>query len=204
VLGLTRDAKAAWKDYYNHHAEEQTDLSGELAAAWSKLEEYAARLALVVHCVRWAADDANLKNPGVVDAASMKAGIELAEWFKAEARRVYALLSESDDDHDQRWLIEWIERKGGSVTAREVQQGHRQYRTAHEAEAALDELAKAGYGQWDDVPPGPKGGRPSRVFRLSTAATSTQPARTRDSESFVDVDSVDTPETQPDDNWGEL
>jgi hypothetical protein len=204
VLGLTRDAKAAWKEYYNHHAEEQTDLTGELSAAWSKLEEYAARLALVIHCVRWAADDANLDTPDAVDAASMKAGIELAQWFKAETRRVYALLSESDDDREQRRLIEWIERKGGAVTAREVQQGHRQYCTAQDAEAALGELAKAGCGQWHDAPPGPKGGRPSSVFRLSTATTSTQPARKRDSEGFVNVDSVDAPETQSDDDWGEL
>jgi hypothetical protein len=204
VLGLTRDAKVAWKGYFNCHAEEQNELSGELSAAWSKLEEYAARLALVIHSARWAADDADLESPDEVDAASMKAGIELAQWFKAEARRVYALLSESDDDREQRRLIEWIERKGGSVTAREVQQGHRQYRTAQDAEAALEELVKAGCGQWHDAPPGPKGGRPSSVFRLSTASTSTQPARTRDSEGFVDVDSVDTPETQPDDDWGQV
>ena len=119
VLGLTRDAKAAWKEYYNHHAEEQTDLSGELSAAWSKLEEYAARLALLIHFVRWAAGDADLESPDAVDAASMKAGIELAQWFKAEARRVYALLSESDDDGEQRRRIEWIERRGGAVTVRE-------------------------------------------------------------------------------------
>jgi hypothetical protein len=49
-----------------------------------------------------------------------------------------------------------------------------------EAEAALEELAKAGCGEWHDAPPGPKGGRPSSVFRLSTASTSTQPAKTRD------------------------
>jgi len=204
VIGLTPDAKAAWRDYFNHHAEEQTDLSGELSAAWSKLEEYAARLALVIHYARWAANDSTLESPDAVDVASMRAGIKLAQWFKAEARRVYSLLSESDDDCEQRRLIEWIERKGGSVTPREVQQGHREYRTAQEAEAATEELAKAGYGHWHDVPPSPKGGRPSRVFQLSTVSTSTQPAKTRDSEGFVDVDSVDAPETQRDDDWGEL
>ena len=123
VVGLTTEAKAAWTAYYNQHAEEQSDLSGDLSAAWSKLEEYAARLALVVHFARWAADDPTLQSPDAVDAASMKAGIDLAGWFKAEARRVYALLGETDDDRDRRRLVEWIERKGGSVTAREVQQG---------------------------------------------------------------------------------
>jgi len=47
VVGLTPDAKTAWKAYYNEHAQEQADMAGELSAAWSKLEEYAARLALV-------------------------------------------------------------------------------------------------------------------------------------------------------------
>ena len=51
-LTLTREAKAAWVRFYNEHAREQVDLSGDLAAAWSKLEGYAARFALLVHLVR--------------------------------------------------------------------------------------------------------------------------------------------------------
>ena len=204
VIGMLPDAKLAWTEYYNQHAQEQIDLSGDLSAAWSKLEEYAARLALVLHYVRWAAGDAEAQIADAIDADSMRAGIVLAQWFKSEARRVYALLSESDEDHDQRRLIEWIERKGKPVTVREVQQGHRQYRTAQDAEAALEQLAKAGCGQWHDAPPGPKGGRPSHVFRLSTASTSTQPARTRDSEGFVDVDSADAPKTDSDQDWAEV
>jgi hypothetical protein len=201
VIGLTRDAKAAWKEYYNDHAQEQTDLSGDLSAAWSKLEEYAARLALVIHFARWAADDPCLQSPDVVDAESMKAGIELAQWFKGEARRVYALLSESDDDRDQRRLIEWIERKGGSVTAREVQQGNRQYRTAPAAEAALEALAKAGCGDWEPTPPGRRG-QPTRRFVLASTVYSNTLKPTENGNT-VDVDSVDTPETQTDE-WGEL
>ena len=198
-MGLTHDAKAAYTEYYNHHNNEQTDLSGELSAAWSKLEEYAARLALVIHFTRWAAGTAN--SDDVIDVESMQAGIKLAQWFKSEARRIYPRLSESDDDRDQRRRIEWIERKGGSVTAREVQQGHRRYRTAEDADAALGELVAAGNGDWHDVASGQKGGQPSRVFRLST---STQPPKTRDSEGSVDVDSVDATETQSDNDWGEL
>jgi hypothetical protein len=199
VIGLTADAKTAWKAYYNAHAQEQADLSGELSAAWSKLEEYAARLALVIHFSRWAADDPTLASVDAVDPGSMGAGVQLATWFKGEARRVYALMGESDDDRDQRRLIEWIQRKGGPVTAREVQMGCRWLREAGAAESALDQLVKDGLGQWDDVPPGSKGGRPSSVFRL---LTSTKPHKTWDSEGFVDVDTVDAAETQPDDDWG--
>ena len=70
------------------------------------------------------------------------------------------------DDGEQRRLIEWIERKGGSVTAREVQQGHRRYKTAQDAEAALEELAAGGLGYWESSPTGQRG-HPTR--RMPTA-----------------------------------
>jgi len=204
VVCLTPDAKAAWKAYYNAHAKEQIDLASELSAAWSKLEEYAARLALVVHFARWAAYDPTLQSADAVDAESMAAGVKLAQWFKGEARRVYSLLSESDDDRDQRRLIEWIERKGGSVTTRDVQQGHRRYQAAQEAEAVLNELAKAGCGRWEPTPSGRRG-QPTRRFVLSTVSTvygnRLNPEKNSNT---VDVDSVDAPETLPDDEWGKL
>src|SRR5262249_49328763 len=101
LLRLDAAAQAAWETYYNTHAVEQAELTGDLAAAWSKLEEYAARLTLVIHCARWAADDTGTDDArtgmkgmhkDMVDTASMNAGITLAQWFKHEARRVYAML----------------------------------------------------------------------------------------------------------------
>jgi hypothetical protein len=193
LVRLTPDAKTAWKAYFNAHAAEQVDLSGDMAAAWSKLEEYAARLALVVHFVRWATNDPNLTKPDIVDAASMDAGITLAKWFKHEARRVYVMLDESDADRDQRRLVEWISRKGGSVTAREVQQGCRWLKKPGAAEAAIEQLAKAGRGTWQDAPTTAKGGRPARAFVLSTLSTVYEtPAKLEENDGFVDGDSVDT------------
>lgn len=215
VVGLTADAKAAWKAYYNAHAQEQSDLAGELSAAWSKLEEYAARLALVVHFARWAAGDERLTHDGPIDAASMAAGIRLANWFKGEARRVYALLGETDEDRDRRRLVEWIERKGGSATPREVQMGCRWLREAGTAEAALDALAKAGWGTWEPTPRGRRG-QPTRHFRLATPSTvNGNRVNHGENSNTVDVDTVDTPEIDvdaanaellaaPDGEWGEL
>ena len=201
VVGLTPDAKAAWKAYYNDHAQEQADLAGELSAAWSKLEEYAARLALVVHFARWAAGDPILASAEVVDAASMAAGIALVTWFKGEARRVYALLGESDDDRDQRRLVEWLERRGGSATARDVQMGCRWLREPGAAEAALEQLTKAGWGNWEPTPPRRRG-QPTRQFRLS--AVNSNGAFAAENSNTVDVDTVDAPETQAAGEWGEL
>jgi hypothetical protein len=195
LVGLSADAKVAWKAYYNAHAVEQADLAGDMAAAWSKLEEYAARLALVIHFARWAAQDPTLASADRVDLVSMNAGIVLARWFKHEARRVYAMLDESDADRDQRRLVEWIGRKGGAVSPREVQQGCRWLKEPGAAEAALDELAKAGQGNWRDMPTTAKGGRPARVFLVSTVSTVYEtPANSGESGGSVDVDGVDASE----------
>jgi len=170
VIGMRKDAKAAWTEFFRAHAEELADLSGELAAAFNKLEETACRLALVVHYVRWAAGDETITHDSPLDRQSMEAGIRLCEWFKRETTRVYAILKESDESREQRRLVEWIERKGGSVTARDLARGPRTYRGMPEAaEVALNDLVTAGRGTWEFVPSGEQGGRPTREFRLKPA-----------------------------------
>ena len=166
-VGMSSEAKKLFIAYYNKHNAEQVELDEDLSAAWSKLEEVAARLALVVHCVRGAAEEPDL--PVAVDAESMKRAITITEWFKHEARRVYAMLDETEGDTEQRKLVEWIGQKGGSVTARELQRGPRQYRIADIAEKALDDLAQAGLGYWSPIPTGASGGRASRMLTLATA-----------------------------------
>ena len=96
----------------------------------------------------------------------MGAGIELAEWFANEAERVYDMFSETLEGRDQRKLLDWIRRRGGDVTARELQQGPRKYRERGAAKAALDALAVAGVGEWYRREPGPSGGQPASRFRL--------------------------------------
>jgi len=194
VVRLSEEAKAAYVAYYTAHAAEQVDLEGDLSAAWSKLEEYAARLALVVHCARWAAGDVD--DADVLDGESMAAGIALADWFKHEARRVYAVLGGTEEESEQRKLVSMIERRGGSITARELMHASRQYRgSAAEAEAALHELAKAGLGEWTVAEPG---GRPGRVFRLVTAGNGNRSGKnTGENGLLLPLPPADGPESAP-------
>lgn len=202
LVTLAPDGKSAWVRFYNEHAGEQVDLSGDLSAAWSKLEGYAVRLALVIHLTRWAADDATLRDPTRVDEASIAAGVALARWFGDEAKRVYAILSESDDDRETRRLVEWIARKGGAVTARDLTHGLRAYRgDVDAASTALDELVTAGIGRWESPAPGPKGGAPAKRFRLVTGVTvTTTPTRSPANDGNGDGDTGDA----SGDGWGEL
>lgn len=76
VVTFDELAKDDWITFYNRHAMEQHEMDGDLSAAWSKLEGYAARLALVIHCVRQA--DGDSVRPLIMDVQSMTAGIRLA------------------------------------------------------------------------------------------------------------------------------
>ncbi|MBW3598527.1 MAG: DUF3987 domain-containing protein, partial [Planctomycetes bacterium] len=201
-LALSPAAKDVWTEFYNGHAQELSDLTGDLAAAWSKFEEYPARLALILQIAR-ATQDSGLPCDQI-DADSMAAAITIIEWCKAETKRVYAMLSESDQDRARRELAEWIERKGGAITARQLQQNYRPLKAPGAAEAALNRLMKAGVGEWSPLPSGRRGGRPSRVFRLYVDPPIYETAEVAEEKpDFVDVDSVDTGESTEADSASE-
>jgi hypothetical protein len=176
-LRLSTKAKRLWVAFYNVHAKEQLELTGDLAAAWSKLEGYAARLALIVHLTRWGADAALAgEQPGEINAESVEAGIALSRWFGNEAERVYAALSESDEEHEQRELAELIQRKGEGITVRELMHASRRYRaSADDAESALEQLVKAGVAIRDDAASSAAGGRPIVRYRLVSGNGNTTP-----------------------------
>ena len=167
-LDLTQDGKREWVRFYNDHAGLLLEAVGHRAAVLSKIEAVAARLSLIIHLVRLAADDSTLCDAEAIDAESVVAGICIGRWFAHEADRVYAILQENEEAADQRELVEWIRRKGGRVSARDLQRGPRQFRAPEIGEAALVEMVKQGFGRWEDDLPGPDGGRPTRVFRLAT------------------------------------
>lgn len=145
---------------------------GGMAAAIPKLVRIGLRLAMIHHCATEA--DAG-RDPGraSISEASMRAGIELARWFEAEAERVYAMLSEKPEDRSARLLADWVRRKGGRASPRDLQRSNgAKYPKTGAAELALDALVSAGWGEWEDEPPKAGGGRPSRVFVLHQPSSS--------------------------------
>lgn len=157
---LSTEAKTVWVEYYNRHSAEQIKLGDDLAAAWSKLEAYAARFALIFQLC----SNATSKSDGdVIDETSMRAGIALADWFGREAMRVYGVLAEREADEEMRELVELIRRHDGRITARELAHATRRYRHPGDAQFALDSLAKAGWGEWQVET---TEGRPRKSFVL--------------------------------------
>jgi hypothetical protein len=78
-----------------------------------------------------------------------------------------AMSAESDGRTEHEKLLELIKDKGGSITARELQDFKRsRYPKSSDATVALNELADCGHGAWEEIVPGPAGGRPTKRFVL--------------------------------------
>ncbi len=190
IVRLSRDAETLFVRFHDEHNVETIELTGDLAAAWSKLEETAGRLALIVHEVRLAAGEHVVADD--IDAGSMAAAIELVSWFKYETRRVYALLAENEVERAVRQaddrLAAFVIGQGGRVAVRDVIAGVRSIRDADAAEEALQRLVDAGRGRWESKPPTDQGGRPTRLFVLAVEATSAQPPKTAAKTGCADAD----------------
>jgi hypothetical protein len=191
-MALNVGATRIWIEYYDRHRAELADLDDDLAAAWSKLEAYAARFALIFQLCAWAAGEAD---DLAIDEAAMASGIALSDWFGGEAKRVYGLFTESIQDRDQRELVELIEKRGGRITARDLAHDSRKYRKVGQAEEALQELVRSRLGRWQPVA---TAGRPRTEFVLSTAVTVTQLNESREIRNNVTVTTVTGVTTQSD------
>ncbi len=168
ALNFSPKAKLAWVAFYNEWALEQAAVEGELAAAFSKLEAYAARFTLIHHVISHVSRGKSDLVP--IDVSSVEAGITLTRWFAGEDRRIYVALQESPDQIDTRRLCDWIQARGGRTTAKDLQHSNsRKYTTADAAKAALDALVEAGLGTWVDRPTAGKRGRPTSDFVLQKA-----------------------------------
>jgi DNA polymerase I-like protein with 3'-5' exonuclease and polymerase domains len=172
VLRLSPEGREAFIAFYREWAEAQAQVEGEMASALAKLEAYAGRLALLHHVATHVALDTDDRRP--VGPVGVEAGATLCRWFAYEARRIYAVLAESEEQRTVRRLVEFIRARGGSITTQALQNSNsRKYPTADLAGAALEALAQAGLGLWRDLPAGPKGGRPTRAFFLHKASDET-------------------------------
>ena len=160
LLRLDAEAKQIFVRFYNECGAASVEADEHGAAAWNKLSGYAARLALVGQLAR-------NPNAEIVTGDTMKAACDLAEWFGREGVRIYASLSETQEQRERRELVEFIERRGGAVYERDVMQSFTRLKNNKAGtERELTALVNDGLGKWEPVPTTEKGGRPARKFQL--------------------------------------
>ena len=163
-IPLSREAKKLWVKFYNEHADEQHNLQGSLAAAWSKLEGYVARFSLIIRFGEWAGDQENAREPSEIDELSMAKAIEMGRWFCRETERVYSMFGPIDGSPTlNREVLDFI-RKKGIATTREISRNIKSIKSSEEAERALRSLLDLGLVVAHHTEPGPKGGRPTTKY----------------------------------------
>jgi len=199
VLGLSSSGKAAWIEFHDRHVEREADATGAQAAALAKAKGAAARLALVLHCVREAAGDRTVSSS--IDDQDVGSGAALALWYADEAERVYQVLQETDDGRLRRQVLELISRQGGTISANDLRRRSRHFADSEDAERFLVELVEAGVGTWGPISTSEDGGRPTREFLLSdrVSVSETPPKPEKD-----EVSDTETTETAGNDEWEEM
>ena len=163
MISLSAGAREQFKQFVNTHGEEQNAMSGHLASQWSKLEEIPARLGIVLHCVLQVASHVN--DHQFIDSETMTNAIAITEWFKTEWIRINNLLSESEEEREDRQLVEYIRRKGGTISASRLNRNRRDIESTTAAESLLIRLVSNGLGDWENTH-----GSREFVLRLSTAS----------------------------------
>lgn len=164
TVGLDNAARGRFIGWFNAHSRRTVEETGDLRAAMGKMKGYAPRLALVLHLIRRASDRAVGE---LIDVESVEAAIALTEWHIHEARRIYAMLDETDQQRDQRQLVELIQRKGGSINGRELVQSSRRYARVADANIALTKLVDNGLGTWETPRQVGRGGPKADRFTLT-------------------------------------
>jgi hypothetical protein len=92
--------------------------------------------------------------------ASVQSAVRIVEFFKAEARTIYASWDVSPLAREVQTTLAQVQRMGGSCTEREY--GRRYRIAATEATSALQRLVSDERAEWQPVPAGPHGGRATR------------------------------------------
>jgi hypothetical protein len=115
VVQFTPEGKRGWAELIDgHHAEQRSvDFAQSLAGPWAKLEQYAARITLVLHLLALAADphrDQSLVpdvTPETVEAAA-----RLLSYLKSHTRRVYEAMKArhrgDEGSDDVQCILKWL------------------------------------------------------------------------------------------------
>ncbi len=169
ILKLTPKAKDLFIAFYNQHNKEQSELHGALCNAWSKLECYVPRIALLHHLVRVADRDTSLDGTEVVDVQSMSDAISIVEWFKRETRRIHQQIGLTPEQKEEADVYQELVKLGGEPTIRELMKKlHRKVGDSDNLEAVLGRLIKNGRVSKIEIQPTAAGGRPTWKYKINS------------------------------------
>lgn len=112
ACSFSRDAKAAWTQRYDAHVAEANaaKFPASLVGYWSKLRDYAGRLALILQLLHDAAENINVYE-AIVDVPAASGAWELVGYFKGTYRRVVSQLAADPEVAKAERVLAWVRRE---------------------------------------------------------------------------------------------
>lgn len=104
---LNQSGRDEWKRFTERHANEM-NLPGflpHLVGPWSKLRGMTARIALILHFMRWTCDGGS---EGMIDGLDIRHASKVTTYLKDHARRVHACMGSDPRIADARKVLQWI------------------------------------------------------------------------------------------------
>lgn len=140
-------AQIQWKEWYDKTIEQMKGMEPQFRGPYHKLIAYAARLSLIMQMLYWATNQT--QNNQVIEAQSVWAGCQLADYFGNHLKLVYACLHDKPDDVQAKELIEFIKKNGNKISVRTLMRtGPRWIRKSSVAVQKLQDLEDRGYGKY--------------------------------------------------------
>jgi hypothetical protein len=164
VVRMTAEAGELWQGFTRAHTVEcnADGFPPHLLGPWAKLRGYCGRLALIVHYLRWACGETAGDD---VDGESMTRGIQLVDYFKAHACKVYAAMGRDQEAENARRVLAWVARERVESFKRHQAFGdlknQEQFRRPHDLDHPLERLVLHGYLRLQRSPPRHGPGRPA-------------------------------------------
>lgn len=151
-LTLDPEARQAFHEYVNSLAQKIND--GEIPdycrGFVEKLKGIVARMALIIHYLRWAEDASVFENELLLDFQDMQAACKLADYYLSQFIRVKRLMQSDTEDLKHRKIYDWMIKKDEpSYKARDlIRNGVAGIKNTKEAARHLNQMAEKGYGNW--------------------------------------------------------
>lgn len=170
ACGFSADAKAAWIDFYNRHIGESNDrrFPSALRGYWSKLRDYAGRLALLLQLIR-DAEDGKEGREATVELPAVEGSWRLIAYYKSAFKRVMGKLSADPEIERAERVLEWIRRERPDHFKRH--DAHQDLRSVglfsriEDMEGPLERLCQHGYVRREEPKSSGRGRTPGAVFR---------------------------------------
>lgn len=145
---LDKEAKAEYRSWFNFVEEQKlAESKSALQAVWSKSQRLAGELALLLHCLRYAADQSS--PPERISAEIMSAAIKLTKFYIGQIKLIHSQGNPDNPDSSLYSKIIEVSKQKGWLTARTLKQSIWQLKdkTANQVRSLFKKLVDLGYGE---------------------------------------------------------